>query len=73
MTKPILIGKDFVVQGFGAPLEPTPSIMTNAEVKVIGSPTGKYPAPLQNNPPQHPSRYEAARVLAVKNAQHPKA
>jgi hypothetical protein len=72
MSRPIIVDKDFPVQGFGQPLEPTPSVMTNDEVKVLNSPTGKYPAPLQDNPPQHPSRYEAARALAIKNAQFPK-
>lgn len=44
-----------------------------ADAVNVSSPTGKYPAPLQDNPSQHPSRYEAARAFAIKMAEHPKA
>jgi hypothetical protein len=71
MSRPIIVDKDFPVQGFGQPLEPT--AMTAAETVVLNSPTGKYPRPLEETPAQHPSRYEAARAHAIKCAQFPKA
>lgn len=71
MSRPIIVGKDFVVQGFGNSIEPTPT--APAETVVLNSPTGKYPRPLEETPAQHPSRYEAARALVIKNAKFPKA
>jgi hypothetical protein len=45
------------------------------EKVVVGSSTGKYPQPLgeNDNPPQHPSRIEAARAHLIKGSRFPKA
>jgi hypothetical protein len=67
----IIIGNDVVVQGFEEDAASLP-LPTDAETKFSTS-TGKFPAPLQDNPPQHPSRLEAARAFALKCAQFPKA
>jgi len=45
------------------------------EKVVVGSSTGKFPAPLSDheNPPQHPSRLEAARAYLIEGSRFPKA
>lgn len=50
MSRSIIVDKDFKVEGFGKPLETTPTLMTSAEAVVLNSPTGKYPRPLEDNP-----------------------
>lgn len=59
-----------------APLAGTPEIASDVnkgeDGTVLNSPTGKFPAPLQDNPPENPLRVEAMRVHALKCAQFPK-
>lgn len=59
-----------------APLAGSPEIATGVnkggDGQVLNSPTGKFPAPLQDNPPENPLRVEAMRVHAIKCAQFPK-
>jgi hypothetical protein len=62
MNKPLYIGKDVVVEGFGKPLEPTPTLMTTAEAVVLNSPTGKYPAPLQDTRVRTPDAQALAEL-----------
>jgi hypothetical protein len=63
MSKPFIIGKDIVVEGFDRPLEPTPTIVTQTEAVVLNSPTRKYPAPPQDNPRPAPDPQAYAELV----------
>jgi hypothetical protein len=65
MSKPIYISDDFPVEGL------TGSTQPQRDAIVVGSPTGKYPAPLQDNV-KSPAVLEANRIVHLKNSQYPK-
>jgi hypothetical protein len=65
MSRSIVIPENStLVEGLTGPAQP--------DAIVVGSPTGKYPAPLQDNV-KSPARLEANRICHIKAAQYPKA